>query len=130
MFVAEDQRVGTWLLFHEDGRLVSAGPYGGDNKISEWRDLWPDGKLWRKPVYDNGIEDTAAARHCAEVGGAWVANVEKRALGCQVCRALPDDSIEPVKDFYERQGKLRLLACDQDKQVIFERMLSLLGFQG
>ncbi len=43
--------------------------------------------------------------------------------------AVFNESIEPVKDFYERQGKLRLLACEQDKQVIYERMLSLLGLK-
>src|SRR5262249_41356574 len=87
---------GTWTLFHEDGKLAGVGAYAGDKKTGEWQLFWSSGEPWRRIKYVDDVEDDPGPRACARLGGEWVADAEKRALGCQVCRPAADDSPSPT----------------------------------
>jgi len=83
-------------VYHEDGKLKGVGPYRGDRKNGVWQELWSTGEPWRQVTYVDDHEADPAAAACADLRGDWVADAEKRFLGCQVCRALPDDSVEAI----------------------------------
>ena len=38
----------------------------------------------------------ARSAACYAIGGAWVSDAKSRKLGCEVCRAKPDDDIEQI----------------------------------
>lgn len=40
-----------------------------------------------------------------------------------------NETIDPIKDFYRRQGKLKMLGCDGDREEVYKRSLELLGIE-
>lgn len=40
-----------------------------------------------------------------------------------------NETVEPVKDYYEKRGKLKLVICDEDKMVVYVRALEQLGLK-
>jgi antitoxin component YwqK of YwqJK toxin-antitoxin module len=91
-----DVRQGIWMLFQENGQLAAVGPYENDQKTGKWTEFWEHGEYWREAMFLEDVEDVPAARVCEAKRGDWAADYEKRALGCRVCRAKPDDSIMAV----------------------------------
>src|SRR5262249_40523285 len=65
-------------------------------KRGVWQEFGASGEPWRAVTYVEGLEDGPAPAACARVDGDWVADGEKRVLGCQVCRVKPDDTIVKV----------------------------------
>src|SRR5262249_35048233 len=100
----------------------AVGPYEDNEKNGTWRELWSTGEPWRSVEYVDGKEADSAALACLNKGGQWNADSEKRSLGCQVCRAKPDDTIEPVGTgrwtFWHRNGVIEKQGdLDEGRQV-------------
>jgi antitoxin component YwqK of YwqJK toxin-antitoxin module len=92
----DDVGVGEWTYFFPDGKEEARGQYQAGKQDGPWKLSWPTGTTWREADYLIGSEQSEPAQRCRAWGGAWVSDVEKGRLGCQVCRAKPDDTIEPV----------------------------------
>lgn len=93
---AEDRENGAWMYFHDSGKLEATGMMVDGLRSGLWQTYFADGKPWRRVQYDLGNEVGAGPYACRKMAGDWVADPEKRMLGCQVCRARPDDSIEQI----------------------------------
>ncbi len=91
-----DVRQGLWMLFQENGHLYGIGPYDNDQKTGKWQEFWEKGEWWREADFQGDLEVGPAPLACEQKNGDWAADSEKRALGCRVCRAQPDESIVTV----------------------------------
>ncbi len=117
-----DTSTGAWMFFHDNGKPQDVGIMVADKRIASWQEFWADGTPWRTAVYENGIEAGTASQQCATIGGTWVGDSTKRMLGCQVCRAKPDDSIEQIQTgtwtWWHANGQIEKQgALDDGKQV-------------
>jgi antitoxin component YwqK of YwqJK toxin-antitoxin module len=83
-------------MYYPNGEKRGVGPFRGDKKNGTWQEFWSTGEPWRQVVYVDDVEQSGPAEACFEKQGTWLADGEKRALGCQVCRARPDDTVEQV----------------------------------
>jgi antitoxin component YwqK of YwqJK toxin-antitoxin module len=91
-----NKRDGIWTLFHETGVLAGIGTYAFGKKQGTWFEWWPSGKFWRQVEYENDVDDSEPARACLAIGGMWIADVNERAIGCQVCRSATETDQGPV----------------------------------
>ncbi len=85
---------GQWTDYHPTGKPSESGQRVGLRNEGTWKTYWSTGEPWRDVEWVNGEEQDDAAKTCTRWGGVWSADGEKRTLGCLVCRARPDDSIE------------------------------------
>jgi uncharacterized protein len=92
-----DQPNGVWTEYHPTGKTSETGLRVGLRNEGEWKTFWSTGEAWRDVQYERGQDQDAAARACTAMNGAWTADGEKRTLGCLVCRAREDDSIDVVR---------------------------------
>jgi len=116
---AED---GTWMYFHDTGALEATGTMAVGQRTGTWHTYWADGTPWRTVEYARGVEVGPAPAACMKMAGDWVADAKKRQLGCQVCRAKPDDSIEQIPTgmwtWWHPNGQIEKQgALDAGKQV-------------
>lgn len=94
--MVDDQPNGVWTEYHPTGKTSEKGQRVGLANEGEWKTFWSTGEAWRDVEYVAGQDQDVAARQCTEYRGAWTADGEKRTLGCVVCRAREDDTIELV----------------------------------
>ena len=118
----DDHEEGTWMYFHDTGALAATGTMKMGDRVGTWQTFWADGKPWRTVEYAHGKEVGPAPASCDKIGGDWVADAKKRELGCQVCRAKPDDSIEQIATgvwtWWHPNGQIEKQgALDSGKQV-------------
>lgn len=92
----DDLAAGEWTWWFPDGKEEAKGPYAVGKQDGPWKLNWSTGKPWRDATYVLGNEQVEPAERCRQWGGNWVSDVEKGTLGCQVCRAKPDDTISWV----------------------------------
>lgn len=106
----EDTQQGEWEFFFPNGKQEAKGPFVGGAQDGPWSMKWPTGTSWRDTTYVAGDEQSDPAAQCRRWGGRWTPDVEKGSLGCQVCRAKPDDTVEwlgvGVWSFWHSDGTL------------------------
>lgn len=88
------EATGTWTESFADGKTQAVGPFIENKKGGDWKLYWQNGKPWREAPYVEGDEATPDAVRCREMAGNWTADVEKGALGCLICRAKEDETVE------------------------------------
>lgn len=93
----DDKQSGNWIELHDNGHVKGLGPMQFGVKNGHWQEFWADGSFWRDVEYTGGMEAGPAPMTCARLSGNWFGDPEKRMLGCQVCRAKPDDSIDKIE---------------------------------
>ena len=94
--MVNDAPDGVWTDYHPTGKPSATGVRVGRVNEGEWETFWSTGEAWRDVEYVAGEEQTQAAQACSEMAGDWTADGEKRTLGCMVCRARDDDSVDMV----------------------------------
>jgi antitoxin component YwqK of YwqJK toxin-antitoxin module len=87
---------GVWTEYHPTGKASETGMRVGTANQGDWKTFWSTGEAWRDVAYVDGQDQADAAKECTRMKGAWTADGEKRTLGCLVCRAREDDSLELV----------------------------------
>lgn len=94
--MVDDRPNGEWTEYHPTGKVSEKGQRIGIRNEGQWKTFWSTGEAWRDVEYVEGVDQDAAAKSCVEMGGVWKADGENRSLGCLVCRAREDDSIDAV----------------------------------